>query len=160
MADRPLTFKQQKFIAAYIGEANGNATEAARMAGYKQPKMAGNRALTNDDIASRVAAEVAKYTGTAEEVLNELRDVGFADWRDLIEVLRFDKQGRPVKVKMDLTNKVRALELLGKYHQVFVEKQQIDINVRDHRVSLPQSTITEMFQPSETNDDEPKELHA
>lgn len=29
-----LSLKQEKFISAYIGAANGNATEAARMAGY------------------------------------------------------------------------------------------------------------------------------
>jgi len=30
-----LTLKQQKFIAAYVGEAKGNATQAAKLAGYK-----------------------------------------------------------------------------------------------------------------------------
>ena len=34
MSDRPLTAKQQAFIAAYVGEAMGNATQAARLAGY------------------------------------------------------------------------------------------------------------------------------
>jgi phage terminase small subunit len=35
MTTRPLTPKQQAFIAAYVGEAKGNATAAARMAGYR-----------------------------------------------------------------------------------------------------------------------------
>jgi len=30
-----LTLKQQLFVEAYLGEAKGNATEAARIAGYK-----------------------------------------------------------------------------------------------------------------------------
>src|ERR1051325_3279587 len=30
-----LTDKQRRFVAAYIGPASGNATEAARLAGYK-----------------------------------------------------------------------------------------------------------------------------
>lgn len=30
-----LSIKQAAFVAAYLGEANGNATEAARIAGYK-----------------------------------------------------------------------------------------------------------------------------
>ncbi len=34
MTDRPLTPKQQAFVAAYVGAAKGNATQAARMAGY------------------------------------------------------------------------------------------------------------------------------
>ena len=32
---RPLTHKQTLFIAYYLGDADGNATEAAAMAGYK-----------------------------------------------------------------------------------------------------------------------------
>lgn len=35
--DRPkVTLKQEKFVEAYVGEANGNATQAARVAGYSQ----------------------------------------------------------------------------------------------------------------------------
>jgi len=33
--DRRLTQKQRLFVEAYVGEARGNATEAARLAGYK-----------------------------------------------------------------------------------------------------------------------------
>lgn len=64
-----LNLQQEKFVSAYIGEANGNATEAARMAGYKQPRMHGSRLLTNDDIAAAIAeykAEV-KARGIAEK---------------------------------------------------------------------------------------------
>jgi phage terminase small subunit len=32
---RHLTDKQQRFLAAFLGPAKGNATEAARLAGYK-----------------------------------------------------------------------------------------------------------------------------
>lgn len=32
---RTLTEKQQRFLEAYLGPARSNATEAARMAGYK-----------------------------------------------------------------------------------------------------------------------------
>lgn len=34
MTERPLTPRQQAFVAAYVGEAKGNATQAARLAGY------------------------------------------------------------------------------------------------------------------------------
>jgi phage terminase small subunit len=33
-----LTVKQRKFCEAYVGEAAGNATEAARIAGYSSPR--------------------------------------------------------------------------------------------------------------------------
>jgi hypothetical protein len=34
MPNTKLTLKQQRFVAAYLGPAQGNATEAARLAGY------------------------------------------------------------------------------------------------------------------------------
>ena len=34
MTDRPLTPKQQAFVREYVGRANGNGAEAARLAGY------------------------------------------------------------------------------------------------------------------------------
>ena len=149
MADR-LTTKQELFISAYLGPAAGNATEAARQAGYKSPHPEGSRLLRNATIAARVREHVEKYAGTADEVLNELATIGFAPIDEFVEVLSRDKSGRPVKVKMDLSNKVKALELLGKSHQVFVEKQQIDVNIRQHRViGVSDSELEAMFQPAD-----------
>lgn len=49
-----LTLKQEAFVAAYIGEANGNATEAARIAGYKLPHPQGAENLQKPTIAARI----------------------------------------------------------------------------------------------------------
>lgn len=150
MAERELTTKQELFVSAYLGPANGNATEAARMAGYKTPHPEGFRLLRNPTIAARVKEHLNKYAGTADDVLSELARVGFAPVDEYVEVLSRDKHGNPVKVKMDLTNKVKALELLGKYHQVFVERQQLDINIREHRViGIAQAELDAMFQPAD-----------
>ena len=54
MPTRELTVKQHAFVSAYLGEANGNATEAARIAGYKQPMQQGNRLLRNVEVADRL----------------------------------------------------------------------------------------------------------
>ena len=150
MADKELTLKQHAFIAAYLGDAKGNATEAARMAGYEHPIASAKDNMRNPTIRSRVKDRVEQYAGSAEEVLTQLRDVATADWRDFIDVLAYDKKGNPVKVRMDLSNKVKALELLGKYHQLFVERQEINVNVREHRViGIEQRALDAMFQPAE-----------
>lgn len=159
MAERPLTLKQEKFVTAYLGEAKGNATEAARIAGYRKPHPEGSRLLRNATIAARVAEDVEKRTVTAQQVLDELADVAMADWRDFITVRTHPKTGAHIDVKMDLTSKIKALELLGKYHQLFIEKQQIDVNIREHYRGVPQSTIDRLVQPAATPTD-PKELHA
>jgi hypothetical protein len=49
-----LTGKQHAFVAAYLGEANRNATEAARIAGYQHPMQQGNRLLRNVEIMSQI----------------------------------------------------------------------------------------------------------
>lgn len=145
---KKFTTKQEEFIAAYLGEARGNATQAARIAGYANPAEQGYQNLQKPHIAARVKQHVAEKFASADAVLAELTDVALADWRDFIEVIARDKTGKPVKVRMDLSNKVKALELLGKHHQLFTEKQEIDINVREHYRAVPQSTINNILQPA------------
>lgn len=145
---KPLNPQQEMFVAAYLGEAKGNASEAARIAGYKKPGQYGHQLLKNIQIASRVKQHVADKFASADMVLAELTDVALAEWRDFIEVIARDKTGKPIKVRMDLSNKVKALELLGKHHQLFVDKHEIDVNVREHRRAVPQSTIDNLIRPS------------
>lgn len=67
---QPLTLMQQLFVDAYLGEAQGNATLACRMAGYKGSdnvlgKM-GHYNLTNGKISQAIQrrkAEITRNTG-------------------------------------------------------------------------------------------------
>jgi hypothetical protein len=153
MANGILTTKQEAFIAAYLGVAHGNATEAARMAGYKTPMQEGSRLLRNAVIAARVSQHVAEVIATADDVLRELADVAFADWREFVTVRTHPKTGAQIDVRMDLTNKVKALELLGKYHSLFVEKQEVNVNIREHRVvGIPQAELDVLFAPAQARE--------
>ena len=143
-----LTMKQEAFIAAYLGTANGNATEAARIAGYLQPQSQGSRLLKNVEIAARVSQHVASKFATADDVLAELAAVALAPWHDFVEVTGRAKDGRPTKVRSDIGSKVKALELLAKHHQLLIDRQVIDLNVREHVRAVPQSTLDAMFQPA------------
>lgn len=62
----------QKAFADYYIEC-GNATEAARRAGYKQPKQQGSRLLTNVDISAYIAERVRpteeKRIATGDEIM-------------------------------------------------------------------------------------------
>lgn len=49
-----LSPKQEQFVSAYIGVANGNATEAARRAGYAHPNKQGPALLVNLGIKIRI----------------------------------------------------------------------------------------------------------
>ena len=151
--ERRLTHKQELFVAAYLGEAHGNATEAARIAGYKSPADYGQQLLRKTHIAARVKEKVEEFNVSADRVLQELADVGLSEWRDHVEVLARTQDGKPLRVKMDLTNKVKALELLGKYHQLFTEKQVVDVNVREHFRAVPQSTLDNILRPADRRAD-------
>lgn len=150
--DNRLTLKQEAFIAAYLGAANGNATEAARIAGYAVPMQEGSRLLRNAVIAARVSGKVSEIAATPDDVLRELASVAFAPWHDFVEVTGRAKDGEPTKVRSDIASKVKALEILAKHHQLLVDRQVIDLNVREHQRTVPQSTLDAMFQPADRPD--------
>ena len=64
--------QNQKAFADYYIEC-GNATEAARRAGYKQPKQQGSRLLTKVDISAYIAERVKpteeKRIATGDEIM-------------------------------------------------------------------------------------------
>lgn len=68
MARGSLSLQQERFIAAYVGEANGNATRAAEIAEYRFPNKQGPALLVNLGIQQRIAAARAEIA--AEGVAN------------------------------------------------------------------------------------------
>jgi hypothetical protein len=133
----PLTYRQRLFVAAYLGAAGGNATEAARMAGYRCPKQQGHRLLTNVDIMAAVDARLESAGLGADEVLARLSDIASADIGDLagffVEadgVARFDLKAAhaaglshiiksvrvgPAGVAVELHDSLAALIVLAKH---------------------------------------------
>jgi phage terminase small subunit len=71
-----LTEKRQKFVAAYLGAARLNASEAARIAGYAAPGTEGHRLLQIAEIQEAIA-----------EWRDEIRKQGIADQTFRIERL-------------------------------------------------------------------------
>ncbi|HET8522270.1 MAG TPA: terminase small subunit [Thermomicrobiales bacterium] len=133
-----LTPKQRRFADAYLGEAKGNATEAARIAGYKLPEQSGYENKKKPEIRAYIDDRLNAETLSSAEVLAELTDVGAARWREFVEILQYDDKGEPLRVKMDLSAKIKALELLGKHHQLFSDNLNLNgsIEVREF-VGIP-----------------------
>jgi hypothetical protein len=113
MTVEKLTEKQRRFVEAYMGEAAGNATEAARLAGYKGNAHTlanvGAENLRKPEITAAVERRVKAdpKIATREQrqefwtrVMNGDPEVGFAEMRD----------------------RLKASELLGKSQADFVEK--------------------------------------
>lgn len=114
--------KRQAFVEAYVGPALGNATEAARRAGYAKPKQEGHRLLTFADVAEAVDERLGAALDCmgADEVLREITGVARADWRDFLSV-RHDKTGEVIDARFQLKDKLKALELLGRHHKLFTD---------------------------------------
>ena len=110
-----LTTKQRLFVEAYL--ANPNATEAARKAGYagndKTLSVVGAENLAKPCIAALIEKRVESAAMSADEVLSELSGIARGDY--------FEYKG----------DKIKALELVGKYHKLFTDKKEIDFNVAD-----------------------------
>jgi len=103
--------KRQRFVDAYLTEAAGNATKAAEIAGYS-PKTAGQQGymLLKDPeikaaVAERAQALAVQADITAERILSETADVAYA------------------KVDLKGSDKIKALELLGRYRKLWEDKR-------------------------------------
>lgn len=127
----PLSERERRFVLAYTGEALGNASEAARIAGYA-PKSAGKAgwALTKKPhIQEALQQRTEKLTGAVdlrdEKILGELAKVAYAE-------VKVDRAG----------DKVKALELLAKHKNLISPEQSssakvtVNIGFLDHSQPL------------------------
>lgn len=110
-----LTEKQQRFIDYYI--ETGNATEAARRAGYEAKS---EKAMQN--IGSENLGKLGEYI---KERMKPAQDKRIADADEVLQYLTAVMRGE-VKDTFDFDTSVRdrnkAAELLGKRHRLFVDK--------------------------------------
>lgn len=119
---RALTVKQRRFADFYLGQAKGNGTEAARLAGYSDPEVSAFDNKQNPAVRAYIDERLQAETLSSAEVLAELTDVGRAEWRDFVTVRTHPKTGETLDVRMDLAAKIKSLELLGKHHALFTDK--------------------------------------
>ena len=114
-----LTPKQKAFADYYI--ETGNATEAARRAGYKKPNVQGSQNLEKLSIKSyieeRVKASDEKRIAKGEEVLEYLTKVMRGEEKDQFGL------------DASLQDRTKAAELLGKRYRLFVDKVEQKVNV-------------------------------
>jgi phage terminase small subunit len=134
--ENKLTQRQRLFVEAYIGPANGNGREAARAAGYSGDDNAlSSRAfelMRNPKIAELIGVRVEEAVMRSNEVLSELSAIAKADWQNFLEIRR-DRDGDVIDATLKLGDKIRALELLGKYFKLFSDRVDLNLQVNDWR---------------------------
>lgn len=124
-----LTYKQRLFVAAYLGKANGNATEAARMAGYGTPRQSGARALSNVVIRAAIDAHLAQAAMSADEVLARLSEMAATDIGDYISI-NDDGSFRIDLSRAKKTRRTRSIRKVKTITKTFTSDQGESVETR------------------------------
>lgn len=144
-----MTLKQQRFIDAYLGISNGNATDAARRAGYRDAKNEGYRLLRLSEIQEEIERYYRENCMGPEEVLQRLAEQakGPGEYFDTLDGSRAyvdikrllaDGKGHLIK-SVKYTNKgaciiefhdaQAALSQIGRHHKLFTDRTESDVHV-------------------------------
>jgi len=147
---RRLTDKQRAFVEAYLETLN--ATEAARRAGYKGNgktlKSVGHENLTKPYIRALIDERLATMIMSANEVLTGITDIASGSLAMFmsdhppyqLDMKKVKKHGHLLKKlskkpdggwQIEIYDKQKAQDQLGKYHQLFTDKVKVegDINL-------------------------------
>lgn len=115
-----MTEKQRKFVEAYMGQTAGNATEAARLAGYggddNALAAAGSRLLRN--------AKVQRAVQERQEgdPLIATREERQQFWSAVLRAT--------IDAQVSMADRLKASELLGKAGADFIDRTEGEVVVR------------------------------
>lgn len=103
---------QRALVLAYIGEAQGNATVAARIAGYKTPHVDGARVLA-----------IARVKAVMEALRASSEDAKIATAQELRQFWTAVQRGEiPKNEPASMRDRIKASELLGKSQAMFLDR--------------------------------------
>ncbi|MBY0755038.1 terminase small subunit [Clostridium sardiniense] len=122
MDNKKLTPKQKAFADYYI--ETGNATEAARRAGYSKKTAAviGTENLIKPNIKQYI-----------DERLKEIEDKRIAKGEEVLQYLTKVMRGEEKDqfgLDASLQDRTKAAELLGKRYRLFIEKVETNVNAK------------------------------
>ena len=121
----PLTEKQRRFVEAFMGEAAGNATQAARLAGYR-----GNdhtlKSIATENLSKLVIAEAIEKLQKSDPLVMNRKER-----REFWTRMALDPE-------VENAVRIRASELLAKASGDFIERHLVDsvVQVDDVRKKL------------------------
>ena len=140
MAGRELTAKQLSFCLNYI--KHFNASQAALDAGYSKINYGhiGWELLQKTTIQQKLQELTAKQAEKAEITVQEIiRDLKTLKDRCMQEIQVLDRHGEPTgEYRFDSAGANRSLELLGKYLEMWVDRSELTINIKEVKVMVIQ----------------------
>jgi len=157
MTKKRISNKQKAFINEYV--QCWNATEAARIVGYKHPNVQGSRLLAKVSIKEEIEKRVKEMCMSGDEALRLLSEQARSTLDDCFDIeleeskikpgvmivrhrlnlIKAKKNGKLHLIKsiiptahgtkVELYSSQRALELIGKAHRLFIDKVEHDDKV-------------------------------
>ena len=125
-----VTEKQKRFCDEYLKDLN--ATQAAVRAGYspKTAKQIGQRMLTFVDLKSYIDDQLEllhnQKTADAQEILEYLTSVMRGEHTEQTLQLVGDGVQKITDIDVSEKERMKAAEMLGKYHALFTDKTKVD----------------------------------
>jgi len=141
--DQPLTGKQMNFVNAYVANSF-NAVKAAAEAGYSFPSQQGWQVKELPHVKAEIRRRTAAAAMSADEVLSEIGAIARAnlgdyldigEWGTTVNLNKAKKAGVPISlvrsyangkatgVKIELHDKLGALNTLARVHGLLDKKQ-------------------------------------
>lgn len=139
VAEKKLTAKQKRFCDEYLIDLN--ATQAAIRAGYskKTARVIGQQNLSKlavkNYINERMKEKEAELIADSDEVMRYLTSVLRGQSQSEVVVVEnigdYMSEARLIQKAPDEKERLKAAELLGKAHQIFVDKveQTVDMDL-------------------------------
>lgn len=128
---KKLTAKQLTFIDAYLGEAKMNATQAARIAGYKHPEAQGAENLRK--LRPWIDEVMSKRHSDAIATQEEIQQFFTAVVRGEVKEEVVSNNGKILEVPASTKDRLKAAECMGRAYGMFTERKEIsgtmDINI-------------------------------
>lgn len=131
-----MTPKQRIFADEYIAN-KGNATSAARKAGYKVPTASGKenlqKPLIQEYIKSRTEPILEELKINGDDVIREIANIGFGrvqkGYSKKTNLITNEVESEmKYEHTADTENRLRALEILGRHLQLFTDKSEVQIS--------------------------------
>ena len=133
-----LTEKQRRFVEVYSSNG-GNALDAARVAGYRQPHPQGAENMQKPTV--RAAIEALREETTTSAIMN--REGRQSYWTRVIRGEEMEPDGKPPAIR----DRLRASELLARSQGDFLDRAEVDtgpnlaeiLNARLRRIDGPRA---------------------
>lgn len=119
---KKLNERQRRFVESYCGPAMGNASEAARQAGYKFPDVQGARLLGNVSVKAAIL-----------ELSEKVRSAAILTVEQCKELLSRIAQDPAVEPK----DQISAIDKLLKASGAYLERREVTHHGAEVKIYLP-----------------------